>query len=188
MKITDKDRVGYLTKIINTSLHFGLIDRDLFDVQRLKEEIESGIKDDYLTPIYRKIIDNAILAMREMEITDKERLDFLEKNHIEIYRVDDNIWEACDGFGKSGEGSSHREAVDSLIIGLHEMKITDKDRLDFLENESKSINNEWEDWQIGSVQDCGCHAFHSEAQGKTLRQAIDNAILAMKKRENDNNG
>lgn len=67
MKITDKDRVGYLTKIINTSLHFGLIDRDLFDVQRLKEEIESGIKDNYLTPIYRKIIDNAILKMKEKE-------------------------------------------------------------------------------------------------------------------------
>lgn len=55
-----------------------------------------------------------------MEITDKDRLDFMEENYIEVYRIDSDTWEACDGFGKSGEANTIRKAIDNAIIAIRE--------------------------------------------------------------------
>lgn len=50
-----------------------------------------------------------------MEITDKQMWEFVEKNYIEIYRIDDELWEACDGFGNLATGKNHRESVRNLM-------------------------------------------------------------------------
>lgn len=67
------------------------------------------------------------------------------------------------------------------------MKISDKDRLDFLETLEESIcdSNYQNDWDIS----CSTHGTRSSFQvsyyneSLTLREAIDNAIMAMRERE-----
>lgn len=66
------------------------------------------------------------------------------------------------------------------------MKITDKDRLDFIENEYSCVSvitkiNPFESAIIDKMNG-------DVIRGKTIRQAIDTAILAMKEVENGNNG
>ncbi len=69
------------------------------------------------------------------------------------------------------------------------MKITDKDRLDFLEKMNKKFNDYEYEVSLAQVCDPEKDEMYIEIQisqgnfyGKTFRKAIDNAIMAMRER------
>lgn len=57
-----------------------------------------------------------------MDITDKDRLDFIEKNFFEILRCpDENMeWQVCDGYCNDFFGNSLRKAIDNAIMAMRE--------------------------------------------------------------------
>ena len=57
-----------------------------------------------------------------MEITDKDRLDFIERNFFEIFRYpyENKEWGCCDGYCNDFFGNNLREAIDNAIMAMRE--------------------------------------------------------------------